>query len=180
VPPGYRENLLGSHLLGDAARQCHGFDAAGDHHLAGSVVVRYPDITLGERAGRLHSVIVHPEDRRHRARIDLGGVLHRRAALGDETEGILVVEGAGGDERRVLAEAVAGADAGLEADTLGTVENDEAEDERGHLGVVGLLERVLVGFAQQLGDVAAGDLGRLIHELEGGVVLPGRAHSRSL
>ena len=53
---------------------------------------------------------------------------------------VLEAEGAAGDERGVLAEAVAGAGGRREADPLDGVEHDQAEHGRGELGVLGLRE----------------------------------------
>ena len=61
-------------------------------------------------------------------------------------------------ERGVLAEAVAGAEARLDAEPLDGVEDHQARDERGELGVAGVLQLVGVGVEQQAGDVALGEV----------------------
>ena len=54
------------------------------------------------------------------------------------------------------------------------------DDERGQLRVAGVLQLVGVGVEQQAGDVALGDLGRLVDQLPALVVGPGSAHARPL
>ena len=90
------------------------------------------------------------------------------------------LERTGGAQRRVLAEAVAGAVARLEAHPLGGVEHDQAGDERRQLRVAGVLELVGVGIEQQAGDVALGHLGRLVDELPALVLGPRPAHAGPL
>ena len=88
----------------------HRVDRAGDDDLARRVVVGDPDVALGERGRRSFDVVVvHAEHGGHRARVRPRRPAAWRAPLGHEPEGVLVVEGAGGHEGGVLAEAVAGA-----------------------------------------------------------------------
>ena len=89
-------------------------------------------------------------------------------------------EGAGGGERGVLAEAVAGAEARLDAETLDRVEHHQARHERGELGVAGVAEFLRIGVAQQLGDVASGHVARLVDQLPALVIAPRQTHARSL
>ena len=84
------------------------------------------------------------------------------------------------DERRVLAEAVAGAEAGVDADALDGVEHHQARHERGQLGVAGVLQFVGVGVEQQLADVSSGDLARLVDQLPALVIDPRSTHSWTL
>ena len=60
---------------------------------------------------------------------------------------VLEGEGARGDQGRVLAEAVAGDGAGLDAEALDRVEHHQAGHERRQLGVAGGLQLVGVGVA---------------------------------
>ena len=83
-------------------------------------------------------------------------------------------------ERGVLAEAVAGAEARLDAEALDRVEHHQAGDERAELGVAGVLQLVGVGVEQQAGDVAVGVRRRLLDELPALVVGPRPAHAGAL
>ena len=83
---------------------------AGDHDLAGRVEVGDPHVAVGPPAGDLDLVVVEAEDRGHRARAVAAGVVHRLGPLGDEAHALVEAERAGGGERGVLAEAVAGAE----------------------------------------------------------------------
>ena len=130
---------------------------AGDDDLARGVVVGHPHLAFGPLAGGLDGVVVGAQHRRHGAGVLLGGVVHGLAPLGDEAQALLEAERAAGGQGGVLAQAVAGAQRGLDADALDGVEDDEAEDEGRQLGVGGGGELVLVGVEQQTADVAAGD-----------------------
>ena len=83
-------------------------------------------------------------------------------------------------ERGVLAEAVAGAEARLDAEALDGVEHHQAGDERRQLGVAGVAQLVGVGVEEQRGDVAVGDLAGLLDELPALVIDPGPAHAGPL
>ena len=89
-------------------------------------------------------------------------------------------ERAGGGQRGVLAEAVAGAEARFEAEPLDGVEHHQARHERGELRVAGVLQLLGVGVEQQPADVALGDLRCLVDELPALVIDPGSAHAGSL
>ena len=108
------------------------------------------------------------------------GVVHRRRPLDDEPDALLEVERPGGRQRRVLAEAVPGAVAGVDADALDGVEHHQARHERGQLGVAGVLQLVGVGVEQQLADVASGDLARLVDQLPALVIDPRSTHAGTL
>ena len=88
--------------------------------LDGRALARHDDLARGiavgddedaVRGGILdqlgQSRVVEPDDRRHRAVASLAGGLHQPAALADEPDAVVEGEGAGGDERRILAHRVA-------------------------------------------------------------------------
>ena len=124
-----RQHALCTALLGELGGAFDRLALAGDDDLSRRVVVRHPDLAFGECADRFGIVVVEAEDGDHRSRVVLGGVRHRRAALGDEITTIFVRERTGRDERGVLTEAVAGAECRLESESLGGVEDDAARDE---------------------------------------------------
>ena len=154
---------------------------SGDDDLAGRVVVRDPDVGVGEVAGHDDLVVVEAEHGGHRARLVRG---RRRAsqlsASRHEADAFVETECAGRGERRVLAEAVAGAEARVDTDALHRVEHHQARHERRQLRVAGVFQFVGVGVAQQRRDVAAGDLGGLVDEFPALVFLPGAAHAGAL
>src|SRR5690606_2820095 len=86
----------------------------------------------------------------------------------------------GGGEGGVLAEAVAGAEAGLDAEPLDGVEHHQAGDERGELGVARVAQLLGVGVEEELADVPAGHVARLLDELPALVVHPRSPHAGAL
>ena len=141
---GNRDDLAGPELLGDGARPGHGLDGPGDDDLAGRVVVGHPHLALGALAGGVDGVVVGAHHRRHGPGVLLGRVVHGLAPLDHEPHALVEAEGAAGGQGGVLAQAVARAHGGLDADALDGVEDDEAEHERGQLGVGAEGELVLV------------------------------------
>ena len=121
----------------------------------GGVVVGHPHLALGALAGGVDGVVVGAHHRRHRPGVFLGGVVHGLAPLDHEPHALLEAEGAAGGQGGVLAQAVARAQPGLDADPLDGVEDDEAQDEGGELGVGAEGELVLVDVEEQAGDVPA-------------------------
>ena len=79
---------------------------AGDHELAGAVVVRRPHVRdlLAQRLDRL---VGEPEDRRHRAGMRVRGLGHREPALADERDRVARRRACRRAERRELADRVA-------------------------------------------------------------------------
>ena len=152
----------------------------GDHDLARSVVVGHPDVVVGTPACDVDLVVVEAEHGGHRAGLCQAGVVHRRAALAHEPDPVVEAERAGGGERGVLAEAVAGAVAGFDAETLDRVEHHQARHERRQLGIAGVLEFVGVGVAEQGADVAAGDVAGLVDQFPALVIAPGQPHAGAL
>ena len=151
---------FGPELLGPASGLFHAGGGAGDHDLAGRVVVGHPR-PVDPFAGGGHAVGLEAEHRRHRPRPGLGGVLHGLAPLGHQAGALVVRYGAGGDQGGVLTEAVAGHGGHVrpvEAAAAGGVENDQAEGEGGDLGVPRGPKGVGVGVEEQGPDVAPTDL----------------------
>ena len=153
---------------------------AGDHDLARGVEVGDPDVGVGAAAGDLDLVVVEAEDGGHRAGLGVARVVHGGGAGGDETDAVVEAEGAGGGQGGVLAEAVAGAEARLDAEPLDGVEDHQTRHERGELGVARVAQLLGVGVAQQLGDVTARHLARLVDELPALVLAPRQTHARPL
>ena len=91
--------------------------------------------------------------------------MHRLRSFRDETNALSERERPGGDERGVLAQAVARAEAGIEAGAFDRVEHDEAGDERRELCVARVLQLVCIGIEQQPLEVALDDFARLTDQL---------------
>ena len=90
-------------------------------------------------------IVVEAENRGHRAGILDARLMHRVGALAHETDPVGVAQRTRRDERGVLAEAVPRAVPRAEAETFDRVEHDERKNERGELGVAGVLEFLGVG-----------------------------------
>ncbi len=177
---GIGMTLRGAELLGDGTGPGHGLGRSGDDDLARRVVVGHPHLALGALASGVDGVVVGAHHRRHGPGVFLGRVVHGLAPLDHEAHALLEAEGAAGDEGGVLAQAVARAQGGLDADALDGVEDDEAEDERGQLGVGAEGELVLVDVEREAGHVAPGHRRGLFDDLPRGVFQPGAAHAGSL
>ena len=149
---------------------------AGDDDLPGGVVVGDPDVLVGAPAGDVDLVVVETEDGGHRAGLGQPGLVHRLGAGGHEADAVVEPERAGGGQGGVLAEAVAGAEARLDAQALDGVEHHQARHERRQLGVAGVAQLVGVGVDEQLGDVTIGDLAGLLDELPALVIDPRPPH----
>ena len=106
--------------------------------------------------------------------------MHRIGALAHQPHAFVEPERASGRERRVLAETVPCTEARFEATSLSGVEHHQARHERRELGVARVFQLLGIGVEQQSGDVALGNLGRLVNEFPALVVDPGPAHTRSL
>ncbi len=156
------------------------FGSAADDHLARGVVVGHPDLVLGPLAGGLGIVVTDAEEGRHRARALVGGRLHGLAPFDHQTGPIAEGDGPRGDEGGVLAQAVAGAGGGNEAEAFDGVEDHQTHHQGGQLGVARGRQLLHVGVEEQGGEVAIGDLGGLGGHLPGGMIDPGPAHARPL
>ena len=133
--------------------------AARDHAVAGGIGVGKPHVAVGSAAGDAGPFVVYPRYRQHDPDVVLGGLLHRLAPLGDEPHGVFEPDTASSDQRRVLAKAVPGAGRRLDAEPFDGVQDDEAHDEGGQLGVASLGELFDAGVEQQALDVPTGDAG---------------------
>ena len=152
----------------------------GDDDLPGCVEVGHPDVAVGPSAGDLDQVVVEAQHRGHRARVVEAGLVHRVGTLAHQPHSVFEAECAGGRERRVLAEAVSGAVARLDAEPLDRVEHHQARHERRQLSVAGVAELLRVGVQQQAGDIALGIRRRFLDELPALVIDPGAPHARPL
>ncbi len=175
-----RHDLLGAELAGVVGCQGDPGGRAGDDHLSGCVVVGDPDVVVGAPAGHVDLFVVETEDGGHRAGLSEAGFVHRLGAGGHEADAFVEPEGAGGGQRGVLAEAVAGAEAGLDAQALDGVEHHQARHEGRELGIAGVAKLVGVGVGEQLGDVPVGELAGLVDELPALVIDPRSSHPRPL
>ena len=102
-----RHDPLGTQALGQLAGQGDRVGRPGDHDLSRRVVVGHPHVALGAHAGRLGVVVRDAEERGHGPRRLLPGARHGLAAGDHQLDPVLEAEGAAGDQRGVLAQAVA-------------------------------------------------------------------------
>ena len=104
------DGALGAERLGELRAGLDGRALARDDDLARGVAVGDDeDAVLRGRVDQLGEPrIVEADQRRHRAVATLPRRLHQAAALADEPDAVGEVEGAGRDERRVLAHRVTG------------------------------------------------------------------------
>ncbi len=108
---GMGRTLRAPESLARSPARGHRLGGAGDHHLAGRVVVGHPDVALGPLAGRLGVVVGDAEQRGHGPGCVLAGPAHGLAPGHHQVHPVLEGDGAAGHQGRVLAEAVAGAGA---------------------------------------------------------------------
>ena len=175
-----RHHPLGPQALGELAGHGDRLGRARDHDLSGRVVVGHPDVALGAHARGLGVVVGDAQQRGHRPRRLLAGAGHGLAPRDHEPDPVLEAEGAAGDERGVLAQAVAGAGGRREADPLDRVEHDQAEHGGGQLGVLGLGQLLDRGVEQEVRQVAVGGGRRLLDHLPRGVIDPRLTHAGTL
>ena len=109
---GHRQQhrALGAFALGDFHRAFDRGLVARHHHLTGAVVVGgLADLALcGFRRHRRRRVEFQPDQRRHGAHADRHRLLHRQPAHPQQAGGVGNGERAGGGERRIFAERMAG------------------------------------------------------------------------
>ena len=101
---------LGAARLGDLDGALDRRPVARDDDLAGAVVVgRLADLAFGGLLGDLpRGLEVEADQRRHGADADRHGLLHGAAANAEKPGGVGKAEAAGGGQRRVFAERMAG------------------------------------------------------------------------
>ncbi len=177
---GQGDDLLGAERLGVFAGGGDAVGRTGDDDLPGCVVVGDPHVGVRPPAGHVDLFVVEAEHGGHRAGMLGAGVVHRVGAGDDEPHSVVESECARRRQRGVLPEAVAGAVARLDAESLGRVEDHQAGDERGQLGVACVAQLLGVGIEEQFADIAFGDLTRLTDELPALVVEPRSPHPRTL
>ncbi len=107
---GQHHGALGALLLRDHDGALDRRLVARDHHLGAAIVVgRIADLALSRLAGDLQGgVEFEPEQRRHGALPDRHGALHGIAANPQQPGRIGDGQAAGGGERRIFAERMAG------------------------------------------------------------------------
>ncbi len=112
---GERDGTHGALALGDLAGPLDGGGVAGDDHLAGRIVVGdVADLALSGLGGDGGDLVeVEAEDRRHGTGADRGGRLHGGAAQAQQPGGVGDGDGAGGGQRRILAQRMAGDEGGV-------------------------------------------------------------------
>jgi hypothetical protein len=134
---------------------------AGDDDLARAVVVRRPHV-VDPGAELLDHAVVEADDRGHRARMPVGRLGHRPAALLDERDRVPIGERCGRSQRGVLAYRVADDEVRLDAESVdGAQARKRGRNERRllHVGARQLLDRALEA---DLGDVVADRLGGFV------------------
>ena len=172
---GQQHAALGALRLGDLNGALDGGLDAGDHDLSAAIVVRrLADVSLRGFPGDFRRrVEFEPEQNRHRALPDRHGALHGLSALFQQAGGVGKREGAGGGERRVFAERVAGDEGGLvgeleAARLFQRADDGEADGHDGGLGILGERQVFLRAFPHQFGELLAQSLVDLLEDLTGG------------
>ena len=159
----------------------YGGRVSGDHDLIGRIQVRGAHnlalSSFGEDA--VEFALRQFEQGRHGAHTGRDGLLHKLAALADEANGVREIEGAGGDERGVFAEAVAGGVIRREARFGEDGEGCDRDGQERGLGEFGELELLFRTFeAQARKGVTKGGIGRFKNAARGGMrVVEGFAHA---
>jgi hypothetical protein len=113
-------------------------------------------------AGRLGVVVADAQQGGHGARGILAGPGHGLAPSLDELEPVLEGQGARGHQGGVLAQTVPGTGGRGEADALDRIEDDQAEDQRGHLRVLGPRELLNGRMEEEMSQVTIGGRRRLV------------------
>jgi hypothetical protein len=101
-----RDRPLRAPLDRQGAGAGHRLRLAADDDLPRRIQVAH--LGAGRRADGLRGVLIEPEQRGHRAGTRRGRGVREPSALFDEAKAVIELEGAGGGERGVLAETVAG------------------------------------------------------------------------
>jgi hypothetical protein len=180
-------------LLGETDRPLDRLAVAGNHDLPRRIEVDgFDHLSLRRfRACGHHGAVVSTHDRRHRALPRGHGLLHRLRAKAHQRQRIAKRERAGGDERRVFAEAVSGEHRGHR--TPGSLPRTQRRDAGGehHRLRIGrevqcvrrsLLDQRPQVFAEHVGSFAkriAHDRmrGKAVHHSDGLRALPGKTNA---
>ena len=133
-----------------------GLVAAGDHQLAGAVVVGRDDHTGNRGANLFYDVVGQADDGGHRRRVLFAGLLHGHCAFRYEGQAVFEAEGAGGYQCAEFAQRVAGDHFGGEfrAERFG---EDHRMQENSGLRNLGLFELFVGSGEHDVGDRKAED-----------------------
>ena len=158
-----QHGALGALGLGDLERALDRGLVAGHHDLPAAIVIGgLADLALRGLVGNGdRGLVVEPEQRRHRAGADRHRLLHGKAAGAQQARGIADAEAAGGGERGIFAERMAGHEGGVPPDReaglgLQHPQGGERDRHQGRLGIFGEL--------QGLGRAVPDDGGQLLAE----------------
>jgi hypothetical protein len=110
----------------------------------------------------------------------LAGPGHRLAAGHDQLDPVLEAEGATGDQRRVLAQAVSGTGGGGQSDALDGVEDHQAEHRGGQLRVLGFSQLLNRGPEEQLSQIPVCGGRGFLDDFPRRMVDPGLTHAGAL
>jgi hypothetical protein len=134
-----RNDAFCAERLRPVGRARDGVARAGNHHLAASVEVGGRDnVALGGVGTRVRDLFgIEAEDGGHRAGAHRHRLLHVAAASAHERDGVPEGEGAGGNVRRVFAQAVAGDEGGTNPLRCEQIRGGDARGENGRLSVLG-------------------------------------------
>ena len=168
------DGALRAQGLRDRERGLDGRALPGDHDLARRVPVGDAEHAVDRclRDQLRQPLVVEADDRGHPPLASAARALHLHAPLADEADGVGEVEGAGGDQGRVLAHRVPGGEGGVGAVDVecgplladGLEIRDRRREQR-RLGVLGPVELVLGAFpgepADRLAEGLVGDAERV-------------------
>ena len=149
------DSPFGTGFLHSRSRFFDGFGAAGDDNLAGAVEV---DSLDGAALGRNLSadffdlIFSQAEDSGHAAFTEGHGFLHELAAEADGADGVGKGQGAGSDEGRIFAEAVAGSDVRCQPFLGEDAAAGRAGREDSRLCIIGFHEFFIRPFEAELGQ----------------------------
>ena len=157
------EGALGTGLCEGLAGGVDGSHLAGDHQLAGIVVVGAGEDAGVERcADFLDLLILEADDGGHGGGIELAGALHGLGAGADKTQGVGKLQGAGSNQCGKLAQRVTGGHIGFHLALQGLGEG-HGVDEDGGLGDARLLKLLVGAVEHNICDAEAEDVVGLFH-----------------
>ncbi len=181
---GEDDGLPGTGGFGEIGGALHGGGVSGDDDLVGGVEIGgADDFALGGFGeDGIEFALGEFEEGGHGAESGGNGLLHVLAAVADEADGVGKVEGSGGDEGGVFAEAVAGDVIGGKAGFGEDGEGGGGDGEECGLGELGEFELVFGAFEAEAGEgVAESVIGGFEDVARGGVrIEEGLAHAYGL